>query len=92
MISWHKPGQGVTPVNGIVRWTNDKPGLLSPIPGVIYRIRDVALGPSGPTFFLWEFPDGRSFASRCFRPVYPTEVENLKRLCVTPPTKVKEDA
>ena len=97
MISWHKPGQKVACISvGQVAWNVHDLEVVSPVVGSIYTVLHVVdaqwLEPARVGFVLVELPDYAWFSAGMFRPVYPTIIDQLRKLCAPSPERVKEDA
>ena len=97
MISWHKPGQKVAAIGNAWTRIDNSQSVPGPRKDEICTISEVHTLAGCVVFRLEEYfsPDGigpLAYDARKFRPVYPTEVENLKRLCAPSPIRVKEDA
>lgn len=91
MVSWHKTGQAVTPIGGRWRWVWWRPWHSSgPAMGTIVQIRHVHLDHDGIWFRIVGW--GGLFSARSFRPVYPTIIDQLRKLDTPSPEHVKEDA
>lgn len=92
MISWHRPGQKVAVIGTGWRW-----GILpfvrmdGPSEGEVCTVRRVVRSFGRIGFELVEWPD-RLMSARRFRPVYPTIIEELRKLDAPSPERVKEPA
>lgn len=95
MISWHKPGQKVACT--VRAWlTQHENGFLSlgagPKLDEVSTIADVVLIDQFDViaFALVEYPNCAPFLATDFRPVYPTIIEQLRKLDAPSPQRVKE--
>ena len=94
MISWHKPGQKVAardcrscPMRGLILIPNCTPHEVDQV----FTISGVVcfLGVVG--FWIKELQNG-PYAAGCFKPVYPTIIDQLRKLDTPSPERVKEEA
>lgn len=97
MISWHKAGQKVACITP-VWFAYDEQGSASPSTGpkldeISTILEVVFIDQLGAVAFrLAEYPDCLPFSSTEFRPVYPSAIDDFRKLCLSSPQPVREPA